>query len=184
MGVRSDLMAVPTYAWVLPRPKADKYPGGFPLHFERKLVRLLDNPSRILHPFGGMGEFGLRVDIRRTHPYSDHENLIWEPPHVQADAHYLPFKDNLFDLVLLDPPYSTEDAARIYRTPPVVYKQYVAEAVRVCRMGGFVAAYHVTMLPRPVGTVYYCRILLGTRVWHRLRACCVFRKESPDVSAN
>lgn len=171
-------MSVPTEAWVLPRPKRDKYPGGFPLHFEGKLIRLLNNPERVLHPFGGMGAGGIRVDMRRTHPLADRfgEDLIWTPPEIQGDAHYLPFSDNSFDLVLCDPPYSDEESSTMYGTPKISYKKYIAEAVRVCRPGGFVASYNVVMTPRPDGTEYYYRILIATRVYHRLRACCVFQK--------
>ena len=32
---------IPTECWVLPRPRKDYYVGGFPLHFEKKLWRLL-----------------------------------------------------------------------------------------------------------------------------------------------
>jgi hypothetical protein len=172
-------MPVPTYAWVLPRPKVDKYPGGFPLHFEKKLIRLLDNPSDILHQFGGMGEQGLRLDVLMKHPLTERfgSKVIWRPPDVLGDAHHLPFIDSSFDLVIVDPPYSDEESLRLYGTRPVSYKRYIREAVRVCRPRGFVASYHVTMTPRPDETEYYCRILLATRVNHRLRACCVFRKK-------
>lgn len=169
---------VPTVAWVLPRPKHDKYPGGFPLHFEKKLVNLLGNPPQILHPFGGMAEYGLRTDLRIRHPLEERfrSKVKWKAPDVRADAHNLPFRDNVFDLVILDPPYSEEESRSLYQTGKVTYSRYVQEAVRVCKPGGFVASYNVTVTPRPQGTVYGLRILVATRVWHRLRACCIFQK--------
>lgn len=93
--------------WILPRPKLDKFKGGFPRHFEIKLIRLLNlDPyrSEILHPFGGHGEYGVRVDIDpETHP------------HYVADAHYLRnFDDNRFDLVICDPPYSDKLSDKLY----------------------------------------------------------------------
>jgi hypothetical protein len=169
---------------VLPRPKPDKYPGGFPLHFEKKLVKLLGNPSPILHPFGGMAEFGLRIDLRITHPLQERfgSNVKWRAPDIQADAHHLPFRDKVFGLVILDPPYSEDESRSLYGTGKATYSQYVKESVRVCKPGGFVASYNVTITPRPEDTVFRLRILLATRVWHRLRACCVFQKASSQLA--
>lgn len=175
-------MGVPTIAWVLPRPSKSKYPGSVPLHFEKKLLRHLGvDPAtaKILQPFGGMGEYGIRCDLRETHPLAamHGDKVIWKRPDYICDAHDLsPFADNTFDLVFLDPPYSKEEAETIYAAPPPVYKRYIAAAVRVAKPGGFIASYNVVMTPRPDGTTYHSRIMLGTRVWHRLRACCIFQK--------
>ena len=175
-------MGVPTQAWVLPRPPKSCYPGGVPLHFEIKLLRHLglSESADILQPFGGMGIYGLRCDLRATHPLSGKfgNDVKWKPPDVIADAHELPFPDNSFDMVFCDPPYSTDESKKLYRTPKVDYKKYITEAVRVCRENGYIASYHVVMTPRPLGTIYHSRILLGTRIWHRLRACCIFQKVS------
>jgi len=173
-------MSVPTVAWVLPRPPKSCYPGGVPLHFEIKLLRhlgILPN-KKILQPFGGMGIYGLRCDLRIDHPLSQKfgEKVKWKKPNLIADAHVLPFKSNYFDLVFCDPPYSAEESKRIYKTPKINYKLYINEAVRVCKIGGFIASYHVVMTPRPNNTKYHSRIFLGTRIWHRLRVCCIFQK--------
>ena len=157
---------IDTLAWVLPRPRKNYYPGGFPLWFEQKLIKLYGNPARILHPFGGAAEYGTRVDIK-----SETE------PHVVADAHSLPFADNSFNLVICDPPYSNELSKSVYGTGKIIYKKWVAEAVRVCKVGGHVAVYHFKMLPRPEGTTYHRRIFLGVRIWHHLRCVGIFQKD-------
>jgi hypothetical protein len=126
---------ISTLTWTLPRPAKSKYKGAFPLHFEENLVKLLGYPERILHPFGGMAETGVRVDLNPT-----------LQPDVIADAHDLPFHDQSFDLVLLDPPYSDEEALELYETPKLRPAAYTREAVRVCREGGWVVVY-----ARPVG---------------------------------
>ena len=162
---------IETICWVLPRPRKNKYKGGFPLHFEKKLIRELGFDEkkdfhRILHPFGGAAEFGIRCDINKE-----------TEPHYVADAHNLKcFEDSMFDLVILDPPYDNEQANKLYKTPPLKYKDYILAAVRVCKPQGFIAMYHWVMTPRPEGTTYYKRIVILTRVWHRPRVCCIFKK--------
>ena len=166
---------IDTETWVLPRPRKNKYRGGFPLHFEKKLIRKLGfdevaDKEGIFHPFGGMAEFGLRNDLN---PETE--------PDFGLDAHDLVgIKDNSFDLVIVDPPYDDEQNRKLYAGVggKLSYGKYISEAVRVCKPEGFVAMYHWVMTPRPEGTKYYCRIVILTRVWHRPRVCCVFKKEA------
>jgi uncharacterized protein YbaR (Trm112 family) len=159
-------MPIPNIVWILPRPRRTRYPGGFPLHFEKKLIELLKPPGLILQPFAGDVEYGLKVDI----------NPEMEPD-VIADAHYLPFKDNTFSLVICDPPYNKDYASSLYNARPARYNQYIKEAVRVCEPSGYVVSYHWALTPRPPGAAYWCRIFIAGRVWHRPRVACVFRKE-------
>lgn len=48
--------------WYLPRPARNHYPGGFPLHFEKRLFEMY-KPKSILQPFGGGALYGTRCDI-------------------------------------------------------------------------------------------------------------------------
>ena len=157
---------VPREVWWLPRPRIDRYKGGFPLHFEKKLMRFLGNPQLVLQPFAGHCEFGVRVDVKR-------ENK----PDVIADAHNLPFKDEIFDAVLLDPPYADAYAKKLYDTPPLSFKRYSTEAVRVCKKDGFIVVYHFMLSPRLLGTKWYYLLVLITRVWHKARVVSIFKKE-------
>ncbi len=157
---------IETLSWVLPRPRKNWYPGGFPLWFEQKLVKLYNSPEKILHPFGGKAEYGIRLDIKPE-----------VEPNVLGNAHDLPFKNNIFDMVIADPPYSSELSKKIYGTGKLNYKKWVAEAVRVCKPNGFIVVYHEKMLPRPDGTSYHKRIFLGVRIWHSLRCIGIFQKE-------
>ena len=161
---------IDSIAWVLPRPGKSKYKGSFPLHFEKKLLGLLDmDPAKhkILHPFGGKAEFGTRVDI----------NPDVKPDYV-GDAHSLPFADNTYDLVILDPPYSDEYSRRLYNTGKLKFKTYIAEAVRVCKENGYVVMYHYLATPRIENTILVKRIFLETRVWHKLRCIHIHQKRS------
>lgn len=159
------------YAWVLPRPGKSKYIGSFPLHFEIKLLRLLDidpKKHKILQPFGGKAEYGERVDV----------NPDVKPDYV-ADAHDLSFlKDNSYDLVILDPPYSDDYSKRLYKTGKLKFGQYIKEAVRVLKEKGYLVMYHYLATPRIENTVLVKRIFLETRVWHKLRCVHIHQKRS------
>jgi hypothetical protein len=164
---------IPTEAWVLPRPRRDCYVGSFPLHFEGKLVRLVaglqgvgDWEIRVLHPFGGLAEWDDRVDLNAT-----------TTPTWVGDAHDLHWiGDDQYDLVVLDPPYSDDEAAWLYSTPPLKPGRFTAEAVRVCRPGGHVAVYHRQQPRRPDGTRLVHRIVVLTRTGHAPRVCFIFEK--------
>ena len=156
---------IPSLVWTLPRPPKSKYKGGFPLHFEQNLVQLLGYPERILHPFGGMAEIGTRVDL-----------LPELEPDVVADAHDLPFEDGSFDLVVLDPPYSDEEARELYGTPPLRPGVYTAEAVRVLREGGWLVVYGDREPRRPPRCNHTMRIVVVLRPGHRTRTAMVFQK--------
>ncbi len=155
--------------WCLPRPrKKDKYKGGFPLHFEKKLFKLYNYPEKILQPFGGRAEYGERVDI----------NPEVNPDFV-GDAHNLDFiKNNIYDFVLLDPPYSCDLSGKLYKTGDIKYGKYIKEAVRVCKVNGHIGMYHWFITPRMPGTSYDKRIVILTRIWHHPRICTIFKKDN------
>lgn len=162
---------IPTITWTLPRPPKSKYKGGFPLFFEQNLVQLLGYPDEILHPFGGRAEHGLRVDLNET-----------LEPHVVADAHALPFADATFDCVILDPPYSDEEALELYATTVKLRPAlYTKEAVRVCKPGGWVVVYTDREPRRPPRCNHTMRIVVVLRPSHRPRICMVFQKRKSGM---
>ena len=166
---------IPNICWVLPRPRPDHYKGSWPLHFGKKITWELfgkEIKPLILNPFGGKSEVGLRCDITKD-----------AQPDFFADAHKLPFKDNIFDAVYLDPPYNNSLSKKLYGTKKIKYNLFIKEAVRVCKSGGYIVSYHYVMTPRPDGTSYYMRIFLGTRVWHKLRIACIFKKDEVGIKS-
>ena len=161
-------MDVINQAWCLPRPRRNNLvPGCYPAYFERRLIKLLAAPEMILQPFGGLAEYGLRLDIRRA--------VI---PDVLANAEQLPFKDDVFDMVLLDPPYSDDDAETLYGTGHVRIMVAASEAVRVVHEGGWVVLYHELALPVPPHTILTHRILVENRPWHTARIVHVHMKNT------
>jgi len=161
---------IPTLTWTLPRPAKSRYKGAFPLYFEENLVKLLGYPEHILQPFGGMSTIGTRMDI---------DPLL--EPDVVGDAHDLPFPDESFDCVILDPPYSDEEALLIYGTPKLKPKRYVAEAVRALRPGGWLVAYSDREPARPPRCNHTMRIVVVLRPHHRARIAGVFQKRKPGM---
>ena len=161
---------IPTIVWTLPRPSKSRYKGSFPLYFEGNLIKLLGYPERILHPFGGMAELGTRVDLNGD-----------LSPDVVADAHDLPFDDGSFDCVILDPPYSDEEAAELYGTPPLSPRVYISEAVRVLCEGGWLCVYGDREPRRPPMTNHAIRIIVVLRPGHRSRTCMVFQKRKSGM---
>lgn len=158
-------MPIENLSMVLPRPAKSKYPGSFPLHFEKKLMELYSYPKIVLHPFGGMAEFGFRIDINPE-----------VKPDIIADAHQLPIKNDSVDMVVLDPPFSLDAAYKIYNTTRVHYWTYINEAIRVCKLGGFIVMYHIIFYPKPKQLKWHRRIFVGTQVWHRPRVALIWQK--------
>jgi hypothetical protein len=166
-------MTVPLVTWWLPRPKPDRYKGGFPLWFEEKLLTLYgfdykneDLSNRVLQMFAGMTKYGYRVDINPE-----------VRPDMICDCHDLPLEwTDKFDMVILDPPYSDEESEELYGTKKLHPMKYLDEAVRVTKPNGYIVAYHKLKLPRPEGTIHHRIICVINRTWHQPRICCIFKK--------
>ena len=162
-------------AWFLPRPKKDRYKGGKPLYAEEWLIQLgkdilgVDQPE-ILNLFCGMNKYGFRIDIKPE-----------VNPDLLCDAHS--FADKLdgkrFNLIIADPPYSTEEARDIYGTPPLKYKKWTAECDKVLDEGGLLMVYHKYVMPNPNPEKYVVakRVFIGNRTMHLPRVCIVFQKK-------
>ena len=151
--------------WWLPRPMRRKYRGGFHKGFESRLIKLLGKPQMILQPFSGLAQFGLRVDLLRD-----------VKPDIVADCHYLPFKNNVFDLVLADPPYTDESGKKRYGAPKLKFGLWTKECVRVTKVGGFVVCYHWYLFPRLCGTKWHTVISIITSTFHKARIVSIFQK--------
>jgi methyltransferase family protein len=126
-------------------------------------------PREVLHVCSGNLPHttpGLRVDIRR-------EVL----PDVVADGRALPFADESFDGVLIDPPYSKEYADHLYGTEYPRPSALLREAVRVLRPCRFVGMVHF-LVPRPEEGLCFVEVHgVMTGCGYRIRALTVFQKE-------
>jgi SAM-dependent methyltransferase len=109
-----------------------KLHGQYPPTFLKRALALFPDADDVLHVPSGTVEHGITVDL-----IADDVRR----PMIVADASALPFRDESFDLVLSDPPYSSEDAAR-YSCPPWPQKRAISEAHRVLRPGGHLGVLH------------------------------------------
>lgn len=162
-------------AWILPRPKPDHYKGGMPLYCEEWLLELakdiLDNQDpNILNLFCGMNKYGLRVDLNEE-----------VKPDYLCDAHYVSqvLYPSKFDIILADPPYSTEEAKELYGTPPLKYKVWTNECDKLLRSGGLLIVYHKYLMsnPNPEKYIVVKRVFIGGRPYHLPRVAIYFQKK-------
>jgi len=165
-------------AWFLPRPKPDHYKGGMPLYCEDWLVALAKDILNMKHDpftlnvFCGMNQRGYRVDMKKE-----------VKPDLLCDIHklseYLQPVGPRFDLIIADPPYSTDEAKDIYGTPPLKYKTWTAECDKYLKCGGLFMVYHKFVMPNPNPEKYEVvkRVFIGNRTMHLPRVCIVFRKK-------
>ena len=186
-GYKSPTQTEKNLAWFLPRPKPDHYKGGMPLYCEDWLVELghdllfdtgyyslqkgnYKEYPKILNLFCGMNKHGFRVDIKPE-----------VNPDLLCDAHSFAEKLNgrKFNLIIADPPYSTEEAKDIYGTPPLKYKKWTAECDKVLDDGGLLMIYHKYVMPNPNPEKYIVakRVFIGNRTMHLPRVCIIFQKK-------
>ena len=161
-------------AWFLPRPKPDHYKGGMPLHCEGWLIELakeiLGGPvPEVLNLFCGMNKIGVRVDLNKE-----------VDPDIICDVHEITsYCGKMFDVILADPPYSTQESIELYRTGKLNYKKWTKEAEKLLNPGGLLIVYHKYVMPNPNPELFSVikRVFIGTRTYHLPRVAIYFQKK-------
>jgi hypothetical protein len=173
-GYKSPTQTEKNIAWFLPRPKPDHYKGGMPLYCEDWLVALgrdiLGIEPIVLNLFCGMNKYGFRIDLKEE-----------VSPDLLCDAHSFAEKigEKKFNLIIADPPYSTDEATKLYGTPPLKYKTWTNQCDMVLENGGLLMVYHKYVMPNPNPEKYIVvkRVFVGNRTMHLARVCVVFQKK-------
>ena len=147
----------------LPRPAA-KYPGCYPLHFEKRLAEILETENYI-HLFAGLATTGMRVDIN--------QDVL---PNTIANVQELPFTDNSFDGAMADPPYTPEFAKNLYDCEYPKWGKWTKEMVRVVRPGGRIAVMQNYIVPRLAGCDFEEVIVILLRIKQYPKLVTVQRK--------
>ena len=80
--------------WACSRPHG-KYTGIWPGGLIERVFELVGKPQTILEPFAGTSKLGVGIDLNRN-----------GSPTIVGDAQQLPIRNDSFDMVLLDPPYT------------------------------------------------------------------------------
>ena len=176
-------------AWFLPRPKSDHYRGGMPLYCEEWLIELandiLGHKGLLLNIFAGMNKLGITVDIKKNvnpdicydvHSLTDF--FIKTPKEKLPKPFNLIPWENTVDIILADPPYSTEEAKELYRTPKLNYKKWTTECDKLLKVGGLLIVYHKYIMPNPNPQKYEVvkRVFIGNRTYHLPRVAIFFKK--------
>jgi SAM-dependent methyltransferase len=103
------------------------YYGQYPGTFVKRVMSMFQGQD-ILHLCCGRCHISGAINVD-FHPLPEAD--------IVANVESLPFKDNSFDMALIDPPYSDLDAER-YKVPRLVSsKKVMRECLRVLRPGGW-----------------------------------------------
>ena len=113
--------------------------GAYPSGFLRRAIDLVGS-GKVCHLCSGSLE---------NEPYTVDINPDCHPSFVE-DARHTSFESGVFDSVLIDPPYSEEDAKR-YGTGLPSMKDLLVEACRIVKPGGKVGLLHLLVPHIPKG---------------------------------
>lgn len=161
-----------TTMWACGRPMG-KYSGIYPSGFMKRLANLIDfDCKKILHLFSGS-----------IHSLYNHDTLDIKKelsPTIIADAReILPIKDNIYDVVLSDPPYDSDwktYGKKLYKSDVVKPYSFVEEAVRITKPNGYICILHQLVYKTPRNTIRKGVITITTGPNMRVRVLNIFQK--------
>lgn len=149
------------------------YYGGYPAGYLSRIKALFPDKPRALHLFAG------RVDLETFPGVTVDRDIDLDPDFVD-DAETLtdtPVAD--FDLVLADPPYSTEDA--VHYGSPMVNRNKVMRALTQLKPGAHVVWLdQVLPMYRKTDWSIVARIGMVKSTNHRFRVVTIFERAGDD----
>ena len=161
--------------WILARPKGQRIYGAFPSGFYWRMRAML--PGYLCHLCSGSlgpADDNNAIFVDKTRPAW--AKVPVDSSFLQGNATRTAFTSEIFDAVMIDPPYSPDDAAEYGHDYPEP-KDLLREAWRIVRPGGRVGFLHY-LFPRP--PVKDCRLVATISVLmgygNRVRLFTVFEK--------
>lgn len=155
-----------TDMWILARTKT-RYYGGYPAGFLWRAKALL--PGEMCHLCSGTVRDDFTVDVNPE-----------LKPDLVADARNTGLPGECFDAVLIDPPYSPEDAEK-YGTEYPKPKHLMQEAYRLLRPGGRVGMLHFLFVQPPAKDARLLALIgVVTGCNGKIRVFTVYEKPQTD----
>lgn len=132
-------MTINTTTWLCGPPPATGQFQRFPSRFIYNLKNEYDiKDKKILQMFSGSSDLGDTTDIRKE-----------SKTNIVAKYDQLPIKDNVYDIVLADPPYtigfSQEWISSMKDVPRP--KRILKEASRIVKKSGLIMILHIIVIP-------------------------------------
>jgi len=131
--------SIKTSMWLCGPPPAhgqkQRYPSRFWFNFNKHYD--LDG-KKVLHMFSGSMNWGDTTDFRED-----------SGAEIIAPYDQLPIKDNIYDWIIADPPYSCGFAKEWTIHPKELPKpkRILMEASRITKVGGHIAILHIIVIP-------------------------------------
>lgn len=169
------------------------YYGAYPPGYVKRVMALFPDAQRVLHLFAGsLPVAGARMNDDASGAIPDYTRFgntlagpknLWGPLDSEGDAHELSkyYDPGVFDLILADPPYSKEDAAR-YGMPMVDRRKVLRQVYEVLAPGGNLV-WLDTVLPMFRADMFRLWGLIGiTRSTnHRYRQVAIFERRPNEA---
>jgi len=164
---RNPNSGVYTGFWACMRPHG-KFRGLWPGGLLERVFELVGKPEVILEPFAGTSRIGLSIDLNKE-----------VKPDIVADAQHLPLKPDSIDMVLMDPPYNSQEL-RNYLGKKIHFSIYRAlgETKRIVKKDGHVVLLHF-LIPKHIGRDRFRRVAtigISTGPNKNIRCLTIFRR--------
>jgi hypothetical protein len=156
--------------WVLGNDyRGSGYYGAYPPNYLRRVMSMFPDAACVLHLFSGSLPQG---------PYIRFDSNPDSGAEIVGDAHRLSeyVVSGMFDLILADPPYSSEDAEH-YGTAMIKRNKVMSECAKIMPTGGYLVWLDQVLPMFRKSELNLCGLFGVVRSTnHRFRVSCWFKR--------